>query len=114
PISDISEADDIESVNLYHERLAAGYDKEDILTLINTKGRDNARRPVAWTSENNGGFTTGTPWLALNPNYTEINVEDTLKDNNSIFYTYQKLIKLRKDNPIVVWGDFELLDTADE
>lgn len=114
PISDISEADDIESVNLYHERLAAGYDKEDILTSINTKGRDNARRPVAWTSENNGGFTTGIPWLALNPNYTEINVEDTLKDKNSIFYTYQKLIKLRKDNPIVVWGDFKLLDTADD
>lgn len=114
PISDISEVDDIESVNLYHERLAAGYDKEDIIKSINTKGRDNARRPVAWTSEDNGGFTTGTPWLALNPNYTEINVEDTLKDKNSIFYTYQKLIQLRKDNPIVVWGDFELLDTADD
>lgn len=114
PISDISEAEDIETINMYNERLAQGYEKESILTSINAKGRDNARRPMAWTAEENGGFTTGTPWLALNENYRDINVSAALADTNSIFYTYQKLVQLRKENPIMVWGEFELLETVDE
>ena len=58
------------------------------------------------------GFTTGTPWLALNPNYKEINVEAELQNPDSVFHTYRKLIHLRKDHPIVVWGDYELLETS--
>lgn len=112
PISDISEAKDIETINMYNERLEQGYTKEEIITSINVKGRDNARRPIAWNTSENGGFTTGTPWIALNENYKEINVEAALNDSDSIFYTYQKLVQLRKDNPIMVWGDFELVDTA--
>jgi glucan 1,6-alpha-glucosidase len=114
PITDISQAEDIETVNLYHERLAEGYTKEEILTSINAKGRDNARRPIAWDDSTNGGFTSGTPWLALNDNYKEINVEAALADPTSIFYTYQELVQLRKDHPIMVWGDFELVDTVAE
>ena len=113
PISDISEAKDIETINMYNERLEQGYTKEEIITSINVKGRDNARRPIAWNVSENGGFTTGTPWIALNENYKEINVEATLNDSDSIFYTYQKLVQLRKENPIMVWGDFELVDTVD-
>lgn len=112
PITDIQQADDIESINLYNERLEQGYPSEDILTSINAKGRDNARRPIPWDGSENGGFTSGTPWLALNPHFDEINVADTLAQENSIFYTYQKLIQLRKANPIIVWGDFHLLDTV--
>lgn len=93
PINDISEVKDIETINM--------------------KGRDNARRPIAWNTSENGGFTTGAPWVALNGNYKEINVAATLSDSSSIFYTYQKLIQLRKENPIIVWGDFELVDTVD-
>ena len=81
---------------------------------INRKGRDNARTPMQWDDSPNAGFTTGTPWLAVNPNYREINVAQALADENSLFYTYQKLIQLRKDHPLVVWGDFELLDTVPE
>lgn len=114
PITDIQQADDIESINLYNERLGQGYPSENILTSINAKGRDNARRPIPWDSSENGGFTNGTPWLALNPHFDEINVADTLAQENSIFYTYQKLIQLRKANPIIVWGDFHLLDTAEK
>ena len=114
PITDISQAEDIETLNMYRERLAKGYAKKDILTSINAKGRDNARRPLPWNAEANGGFTTGQPWLALNENYDTINVEKTLADPNSVFYTYQRLIQLRKEHPIVVWGDFELLDSADD
>ncbi|HEM6137760.1 TPA: alpha-glucosidase [Streptococcus suis] len=113
PITDIQQADDIESINLYNERLEQGYPSEDILTSINAKGRDNARRPMPWDSSRNGGFTSGTPWLALNPHFEEINVTDALARESSIFYTYQRLIQLRKASPIIVWGDFHLLDTAE-
>ncbi|MFP3155961.1 alpha-glucosidase [Lachnospiraceae bacterium ZAX-1] len=114
PVTDIAEVDDIESINMYHERIAAGYRKEDILNSINAKGRDNARTPIQWDDTKGAGFTTGTPWLHVNPNYKSINVAANLADSDSVFYTYQKLIQLRKDNPIMVWGEFELLHTADD
>ncbi|APX72754.1 alpha-glucosidase [Companilactobacillus allii] len=113
-ISDISEVSDIESRNMYNERIKDGYKKEDIIHSINVKGRDNARTPMQWSESINGGFTTGKPWIKVNPNYKEINVDDALADKDSIFYTYQKLIQLRKDNPIIVWGDFELLNTDND
>ncbi|WP_424685614.1 glycoside hydrolase family 13 protein [Enterococcus sp.] len=111
PVTDISEVADIESRNMYHERLAKGFTKEEILAAINKKGRDNARTPMQWDATKEAGFTTGTPWLAVNPNYREINVAAALADPNSIFYTYQQLIKLRKEHPLMIWGDFELLST---
>jgi len=114
PITDISQVNDIESINMYHERLEQGYTKEDILHSINAKGRDNARTPIQWDDTENSGFTTGTPWLHVNPNYPEINVKNNLEDPNSVFYCYQTLIQLRKDNPIVVWGDFELIEEIEE
>ena len=112
PVARIEELDDIESINMYHDRVSRGFSIESIMTSLNAKGRDNARRPIPWTDEANGGFTTGTPWLALNPNYKEINVEAELQNPDSVFHTYQKLIQLRKDHPIVVWGDYELLETS--
>lgn len=114
PVKDISEVEDIESINMYHERLEKGYSKEEILKSINAKGRDNARTPMQWDYSENGGFTVGEPWLHVNPNYKEINVQNNLEDPESIFYTYQKLIRLRKENPIVVWGDFELVENTCE
>ncbi|CAD5899661.1 oligo-1,4-1,6-alpha-glucosidase (sucrase-maltase-isomaltase) [Carnobacterium maltaromaticum] len=109
PVSSIEELDDIESLNMYRERLAAGYDKADILASINKKGRDNARRPIQWSNHEHGGFTTGTPWLELSPRYSEINVENELADSESLFYHYQRLIQLRKNNPLVVWGTYQEL-----
>ena len=108
PVKSIDEVSDIESINMYNERLKAGYDTQSLIHAINVKGRDNARTPIQWNNAKNAGFTTGTPWLHVNPNYHQINVEAALKDPNSIFYTYQKLIKLRPNNPIVVDGVFEL------
>lgn len=109
PVKSIDEVSDIESINMYNERLKAGYDTQSLIHAINVKGRDNARTPIQWNNAKNAGFTTGTPWLHVNPNYHQINVEAALKDPNSIFYTYQKLIKLRHNNQIVVDGDFELV-----
>lgn len=115
PITDISEAEDIETLNMYEERLALGFSKEELIESINAKGRDNARRPMQWDDSQNAGFTTGEPWLTVNPNYETINVQDNLEDENSIFYTYQKLIDLRKENEIIIWGEYELLeDTIEE
>ena len=112
-ITDISQVKDIESINMYHERLANGFTKEAIIQSINVKGRDNARRPIQWNKNAYAGFSTVEPWIAVNENYSSINVEQALADPDSIFYTYQKLIALRKANPIMIWGDFELLDTKD-
>ncbi|WP_314059244.1 alpha-glucosidase [uncultured Vagococcus sp.] len=114
PVTDRHQLDDIESLNMYEERLAAGYTKEEILLSINKKGRDNARRPMHWSHQLNGGFTEGTPWLALNPHYDTLNVENALADSNSLFYHYQRLIALRKEQPIVVLGTYKELLPDDE
>lgn len=114
-IEDISEIEDIESINMYNDRIEKGYSKAEIFNSLNAKSRDNARTPMQWNAQKNAGFTTGTPWLAVNENYHEINVNAALADQQSIFYTYQKLIKLRKTNPLIIWGSFELLeDTAEK
>lgn len=114
PVKSIDEVSDIESINMYNERLKAGYEAQSLIHAINVKGRDNARTPIQWDNTKNAGFTTGTPWLHVNPNYHQINVEAALKDPNSIFYTYQKLIKLRHDNPIVIDGNFELVKGTED
>ncbi|MDE6491529.1 MAG: alpha-glucosidase [Lactobacillus sp.] len=109
PVTSIDDVSDIESINMYNERLKAGYDPQTLIHAINVKGRDNARTPIQWNNTKNAGFTTGTPWLHVNPNYHQINVEAALNEPNSIFYTYQKLIKLRHENSIIVDGNFELI-----
>ncbi len=111
---DISDYQDIEIRNMYKERLAAGYKKEDIMESIYARGRDNARTPMQWSKEENAGFTSGTPWMKVNPNYTEINAEAELADENSIFYYYKRMIRLRKDHPVFADGKFELLLEEDE
>ncbi|HAJ70420.1 MAG: alpha-glucosidase [Alkalibacterium sp.] len=113
-IQSIDDVDDIESINMYKERLDEGYSKEELIHAINTKGRDNARTPVQWNATEEAGFTTGKPWLPVQPNYKHINIEAALESDESIFYTYKELITLRKENPIVVWGDYELLLPEDE
>lgn len=115
PISEIAQAQDIETINMYYERLSLGYTKENILRSINAKGRDNARTPMQWDRSPNAGFTKGIPWLHVNPNYKEINVQSALADKHSIFYTYKKLIELRKQHDIIVWGEYQLItETPDD
>ena len=83
--ADISQYQDIETLNMYKERLDEGYSKEEIMNSIYAKGRDNARTPMQWSGEVNAGFTKGTPWLEVNPNYTKINAESELSDPDSVF-----------------------------
>lgn len=101
---------DVEIHNMYKKRLAEGYPEEEILRSIYAKGRDNARTPMQWNGQENAGFTTGTPWLPVNPNYTSINAEAALADPDSVFWYYKKLIALRKEYPVFVEGDFTLLE----
>ena len=112
--ADISDYQDIEIRNMYTERLEAGYKKEDIMESIYARGRDNARTPMQWNAEANAGFTTGTPWMKVNPNYTEINAEAELANENSVFHYYKKLIRLRKEHLVFVNGEFDLLMEEDE
>ena len=110
----IEEYRDIETLNMYYERLDAGYDKKDIMESIYAKSRDNARTPMQWSAQRNAGFTTGTPWLGLNPNYSEINAEKEINDPDSVYQFYRRLIELRKTCPVFTDGKFELLLPEDE
>lgn len=110
---DISEYRDIELLNMYKERKAAGYSEEELMTSIYAKGRDNARTPMQWNAEKNAGFTEGTPWIKVNPNYTEINVEKEMKEEDSVFHYYKKLISLRKTEKILIDGKYEPLMLED-
>ncbi|MED5015787.1 alpha-glucosidase [Paenibacillus chibensis] len=106
----IEEYRDVEIHNMYREQVVeGGADPGTILQAIQTKGRDNARTPMQWSAEANAGFTTGTPWIGVNPNYTEINAEEAVADPGSIYHYYRQLIALRKQNPVMVYGDYELI-----
>ncbi|MFM0583458.1 glycoside hydrolase family 13 protein [Streptococcus suis] len=114
PIMDISQADDIETRRMYAERIENGFTKEELITSINAKGRDNARRPMQWTGAEGAGFSTGQAWLALGDTVKDINVEKALADKQSLFYTYQKLIALRKEYPCMSEGNYEVIETGND
>ena len=111
---DISQYVDVEILNLYKERTAAGYSHENVMASIYARGRDNARTPMQWTAGENAGFTTGTPWLPVNENHSVINAEAALADEKSTFRYYQKLIALRKEYNVFRDGWFELMDPENE
>lgn len=110
PISSIDEVDDISARGEYKVALDAGLSAKEALDAIARFSRDNARTPMQWSDEENAGFTAGTPWLKVNPNYTDINVEAELADENSVLHFYKKLIALRKDQDYketIVYGSLE-------
>lgn len=100
---------DIETLNMYKERMENGEDPQAILEKIYYKGRDNARTPMQWDDSEHAGFTTGTPWIQVNPNYKEINAKAAMEDPNSVFHYYKKLIQLRKAHDVIVYGAYELI-----
>lgn len=106
----IGEYRDLESLNMYEERKAAGCPEAEIMASLYARSRDNARTPMQWDTSAHGGFTEGTPWLTENPNYREINAADQVADPDSVFHYYRRLIALRKTYPVFVHGDFTLLE----
>ncbi len=110
PFQSPEEFRDIESINAYKEWCSDGVvSHEDFWPCIIFKSRDNARTPVQWDDSWQAGFTAGTPWIAVNPNYKEINAKAETADPNSVFHYYKKLIELRKKNPIMVYGKYDLM-----
>lgn len=110
PFTSLDEFRDIESINAYHELTEKGIlSPEDMFDYISYKGRDNARTPMQWDDSENAGFTTGTPWIPVNPNYREVNAKEQMNRESSVFHYYKKLIALRKQYEIIVYGSYELL-----
>lgn len=114
PFTAVEQLNDIESLNYLNEARLAGQEDEVTLDQIRMIGRDNARTPMQWTADEQAGFTTGQPWLAVNPNHKTINVAQALADKQSIFYTYQQLTRLRLEADWLIYGDYKLLDTPDQ
>lgn len=111
----IEEYRDVATRNMYKEAVEEkGVDPRVALKVVHAKSRDNARTPMQWDSSKNAGFTSGTPWIKVNPNYKEINVAEALADPNSVFHYYKKLIKLRRENPVIVYGTYDLILDSDE
>ena len=107
PVHDINEVQDIESIHAYNEYLSKGLaTREEMLAGISRRGRDNSRTPMQWDRTANAGFSENTPWLHVNKNYKEINVESQINCDDSIYHYYRKLIHLRSQNPVVVYGSF--------
>ena len=110
PFTSLDEFRDIESINAYHELTESGViEPEAMFDYISYKGRDNARTPMQWDDSVCAGFTTGTPWIPVNPNYTKVNAKEQMSREDSVWNYYKKLIQLRKQNPIIVYGTYELL-----
>ncbi|MEW4285607.1 glycoside hydrolase family 13 protein [Priestia koreensis] len=114
-LDSINDYKDIETLNMYREKVVEGHaDEQKVMNSIYVKGRDNARTPIQWDDSENAGFTTGTPWLAVNENYQYINAKQAVLDENSIYHYYRELIQLRKQHDIIVYGSYELLLPDDE
>ncbi|MFI3200477.1 MAG: alpha-glucosidase [Eubacteriales bacterium] len=111
PFTKMEQFRDVETLNAYKELVEVGKTREpeELIRCFQYKGRDNARTPMQWDATKHAGFTTGTPWIEVHPNYLKVNAEVERKDSNSVFSYYKKLIALRKQYDIMVYGSYELL-----
>ena len=98
---------DVETHNFYKEWIEKGKSHEEFMEILYIQGRDNVRTPIQWDDSKHAGFTTGEPWLKLNPNYPKINVAAALEKKNSIFYHYQKMLLYRKEHPTLIYGAYQ-------
>jgi oligo-1,6-glucosidase len=107
PFTLIEQYRDIETLNMHRLHVDAGLLPEDFIKGANESGRDNARTPMQWSAAPYGGFSTGTPWIEVNPNYATVNAESAITDEHSVWNHYRKLIAVRKTHPVVVYGDYQ-------
>jgi trehalose-6-phosphate hydrolase len=110
----IDEYRDVESLNIFNIKKDEGMDEHEIIEILKQKSRDNSRTPVQWNATAHAGFTNGTPWIQTARNYQEINAEKALKDSNSIFFHYQKLIQLRKELDVITDGGYQSISNQDD
>ena len=115
PFKGIADFRDLDSINAYWELTGKGiFKEEEMLRFLRYKSRDNARTPMQWDASPNAGFTEGEPWIMVNPNYGEINAADQIGRDDSVFSFYKELVKLRKEKPVIVNGEYRLLDPESE
>ncbi len=107
--SRITDYRDVESLNMFAELRASGREPDELLAILASKSRDNGRTPMQWDASHNAGFTEGEPWIGVCDNYETVNARAALDDADSVFYTYQSLIRLRKTLPVLTWGVYEAL-----
>lgn len=105
--SRITDYRDVESLNMFAELRANGRDPNELLAILASKSRDNGRTPMQWDASHNAGFTEGEPWIGVCDNYETVNARAALDDPDSVFYSYQSLIRLRKTLPVLTWGDYQ-------
>ncbi|ORC18395.1 alpha,alpha-phosphotrehalase [Enterobacter cloacae subsp. cloacae] len=105
--SRITDYRDVESLNMFAELRANGRDPNELLAILASKSRDNGRTPMQWDASHNAGFTQGEPWIGVCDNYETVNARAALDDPDSVFYSYQSLIRLRKTLPVLTWGDYQ-------
>lgn len=115
PFKGIADFRDLDSINAYWELTGKGiFKEEEMQRFLRYKSRDNARTPMQWDASPNAGFTEGEPWIMVNPNYGEINAADQIGREDSVFSFYKELVKLRKEKPVIVNGEYRLLDPESE
>jgi oligo-1,6-glucosidase len=108
----VDEIRDVEAINRYQELLKT-HSSDEAFTLVSWGTRDHARTPMQWTGEDNAGFSRGNPWIPVNPNYRRVNFETEKLDPNSVFHFFSRLIKLRRENPLLIYGDFKPIAVQD-
>jgi oligo-1,6-glucosidase len=113
PFTSIAQFQDLETLNHYSQAKQQGVSDEELLRGYRKFGRDNARTPMQWDQSLHAGFTSGTPWLEVNPNYLSINAEAAVAQRDSVFHFYRRLIAMRKSDPVIAFGDYTLLAADD-
>ncbi|MGL4372781.1 MAG: alpha-glucosidase C-terminal domain-containing protein, partial [Turicibacter sp.] len=105
----VEDYQDVQTTGLYHAKIEQGMSHDDMMEIVWSTSRGHSRTPMQWNNSENAGFTTGTPWMKMNPNYTTINVESELAEPNSILNFYKKMIKTKKANPVFSYGTYDLV-----
>src|SRR5699024_1020869 len=105
----IDDYNDVAIKNMYKNGLAEGRSHQEMMNIIWKSGRDNSRTPMQWDKTENAGFTSGTPWMKVNSNYETINVEASVADPYSVYHYYKTLIRLRKENDVLIYGNYALI-----
>lgn len=114
PFDELEHYNDIQTHNMYHFNRSEGMEHDAVMTIIKAQSRDHSRTPMQWDASPNAGFSTAEPWLRINPNYEEINVAAQLRDPYSILWFYRKMIWLRKQQDVLIYGNYELQEVGHE
>lgn len=113
-LTSIHQSKDVETLNAWEQARVKGITEQNFLNIANYSGRDSARTPIQWNNKDHAGFSNTTPWITVNPNYIQLNIAQQELDNDSILYYFREIVALRRNNPVLVYGDYEPEETNDQ